>query len=119
MLVGHTHTYERFCLTRGDGREIDVVNLSGRPRDSFLWKGSADRRARDLRGREREWLAEFGWSALDPWQIVQEEFMSKEDEANQFAVFTVEPDGRLFMELHFLDENTPGGTRRSETVQLH
>jgi hypothetical protein len=118
ILTGHTHTYERFRMVRSDGRTMQLVNLSGRPRDAFLWIGSGDRRARDIRGEEHAWLEELGWVGLDHWQIVQEDWMRKEDEADQFAVFTVEPDGGLTMQVRFLDEDAPDGTRASETVRL-
>jgi hypothetical protein len=116
ILTGHTHTYERFRLTRSDGHEIVLVNISGRPRDSFLWVGSGDRRARDIRGEESSFLEENGWLGLDSWEIVQEDVMLKEGEANQFAVFTVEPDGQLFCRVHFVGD---GETRRSERVKIH
>ena len=48
ILTGHTHTYERFRLVRDDGRRIDVVNVSGRPRDAFLWYGDGRRRRHRL-----------------------------------------------------------------------
>jgi hypothetical protein len=119
IVTGHTHTYERFRLTRDDGREIDVVNISGRPRDGVLWVGSGSRRARDIRGREDEWLEEKGWTGLDRWDVSQEEVMLESDEANQFAVFDLESDGSLFLQAFFLDDEAPGGLRRGERVRIH
>jgi len=118
VLTGHTHTYERFRLVRSDGREMDVVNLSGRPRDAFLWIGSGDRRARDIRGREEEVLDELGWLGLDHWQIHQEDVMLKDEEADQFAVVTIEPTGGVLLEVCFLDDDAPGGVRRTGPDRL-
>ena len=118
ILTGHTHTYERFGLVRKDGHRIDVVNLSGRPRDSFLWVGASERRARDLRGRENDFFAGEGWEEVgERWGVLQEDAMV-EDEANQFALFTVEPDGGLVMEVRFLDDDEPGGFRVNAPVRL-
>jgi hypothetical protein len=119
IITGHTHTYERFHLVREDGHEIALVNVSGRPRDSVLWFGGAARRARDIRGREDTWFRDLGWLGLDRWDVTQEDVMLKEHEANQFGVFDVESDGRLFLEVHFLADDAPGGSRRSERVRIH
>ena len=67
----------------------------------------------------REELAELGWLGLDHWEIHQEEVMLRPDEANQFAVFTVEPDGDLLFQIHFLDEDWPGGSRTRREVLLY
>ncbi len=119
IVTGHTHTYERFRLVREDGHEIVVVNISGRPRDSVLWFGRGARRARDIRQREDAWLEDHGWLGLDRWDVIQEDVMLKGDESNQFGVFDVESDGRLFLEVHFLAEDEPGGTRRGGRVRIH
>jgi len=119
ILVGHTHTYERFRLARDDGREMVLVNVSGRPRDGFLWFGSSKRRARDLRGREDAWLEEQGWNGVDRWEVTQEDWMAEREEANQFGVFDVEPDGGVFLQVCFLDEDAPGGLRRGTRARLH
>ena len=85
VLVGHTHTYERFRVTRADGRGFQVVNLSGRPKGAFLGLGAGARRAHRIApGGEARFLADHGWRDLDGWTIVQEEAMTR-DEANQFA----------------------------------
>lgn len=118
VLTGHTHTYERFRLDREDGARLDVVNLSGRPRGSAFGLGAGLRRARDIRGEERERLADRGWKGLEPWAITQVEWLPKDEEADQFAVFTVEPGGGLTMEVRFLDEEGVDGTRANETVRL-
>jgi hypothetical protein len=118
VLTGHTHTYERFHLRRlDDGRSLSVVNLSGRPRASFLWIGDGSRRPRSIAGGEREWLRAEGWDDLDRWEIVQEGAMTADD-ADQFAVIAVEPRGGLSMDLYYLDASTPDGLRRDPAVRL-
>ncbi len=100
VLTGHTHTYERFTMTRADGRAITVINVSGRPRPSFLFFGAGARRARDLSGHEREWLEEKGWT-LDGWTVVQDEAMT-EDESNQYALVEVSSTGAFKLTTHRL-----------------
>jgi hypothetical protein len=118
VLTGHTHTYERFRLRRlADGRSLRVVNLSGRPRASFLWIGDGSRRARPIAGKEREWLRDEGWDGVDRWEIAQEDAMTSGD-ADQFAVIAVEPDGGVLMDLYYLDPAAPDGLRRDPTVRL-
>ena len=119
VLTGHTHTYERYRLERSDGRTVSLVNISGRPRDAFLWYGASSRRPEDIRGEELEWFEEEGFDPLDGWSISQEEVMLSEDEANQFALFMLGPDGRLTMEVRFLDEDAPDGVRAAPVVELH
>ena len=75
------------------------------------------RRAKDLRGGEREHFGEHGWRGLERWRIRQEDPML-EDEANQFAIVTVGADGSLVLEPHFLDEDAPGGTRPGRTFWI-
>ena len=106
MLVGHTHTYERFIATRKDGRGFQVVNLSGRPESRFLWFGSAGRSAEAIpRGGEEAWLEKRGWRDLDGWDVSQPEAMTK-DETDEFALFRVEPDGGVTMSIRYM--NRPG-----------
>lgn len=119
VLTGHTHTFERFVLRRDDGHAMHVVNLSGRPRGSAFGLGAGLRRATDIRGAERGKLGAWGWKGLDRWEIEQVASMPKDAEADQFAVFTVEPDGSLTMELRFLDDTAEGGTRGAPPVRLH
>jgi hypothetical protein len=119
ILTGHTHTYERYRMVRDDGREIDVVNISGRPRDAVLWFGAGSRRAHHIGGIEHEWFDDLGWLGLDHWEIHQEEVMLRPEEANQFAIFTVEPNGDLRLQVHFLDEDWPGGSRTRREVLLY
>ena len=102
VLTGHTHTYERFRLERDDGHVMHVVNVSGRPRTAFLWIGDGARRARDLRGEEREWFTDKGFRGLERWRIEQVEAM-REDERNQFATIDVGADGQLSLQIHFVD----------------
>ncbi|MGH7681430.1 MAG: metallophosphoesterase family protein [Candidatus Eiseniibacteriota bacterium] len=102
VLVGHTHTYERFTVTRkGDGRAFDLVNLSGKPEPSFLWFGAGERRAEDLRGNEAGWLYEHGWTGLDGWTVAQNEVITK-DELDQCGLFHVEGDGGITLSMCFL-----------------
>jgi hypothetical protein len=117
VLTGHTHTYERFVLERADGRSLHLINISGRPRTDFLWFGASARRARDISGREIAWLADCGWTDLEDWSVTQEDAMVG-GEANQFAIFNVSADGTLTMEMHFLDDDNPGGLRRCTPVRL-
>ena len=101
VLVGHTHTFERFTLTRRDGRGFHLVNLSGRPEPSFLWMGAGERRARDIHGDATAWLYEKGWRDLDGWSVSQEDVMAK-DEVDQFGLFAVDSDGGITLAMHYL-----------------
>jgi 3',5'-cyclic AMP phosphodiesterase CpdA len=104
VLVGHTHTYERFTITRSDGRGFHLVNLSGRPVPSFLWFGAEERRAEDIRGNETAWLYKNGWRGLEGWSVTQEEVMLKQEEADQCALFSVDPEGGITFEPYFLGQ---------------
>ena len=117
VLVGHTHTYEHFRLRREDGAGFDLVNLSGRPRTSFLWIGDGARRARDIRGKERAWLTAQRFANVDRWEISQLEVML-EQEADQVAILSVRPDGTLGYDVRFLDDAAAEGavTRYSGEV---
>jgi 3',5'-cyclic AMP phosphodiesterase CpdA len=118
VLVGHTHTYERFRIARrADGRSLQLVNISGRPRSSFLWFGAGARRARDIRGQERAWLEKAGWNGLEAYEIVQEQAMTA-DEVNQFGLFTVEADGGLLQEMVWLDEDAESGYHTDPPIRL-
>jgi hypothetical protein len=104
ILCGHTHTYERFRVTRDDGKGFYIVNLSGRPRATFLWFGDDARRAQMIQtGAERFWLYEQGWRDLDGWEFNQEDCMVH-DEADEYAVFRVEPDGGMTMAVRFMNK---------------
>jgi hypothetical protein len=104
ILTGHTHTYERFRATREDGKGFQLVNLSGRPRPAFLWFGEGARRAQMIpSGGERFWLYDRGWRGVEKWEISQDETMGK-DEADQYAVFRVEPDGGVTMSIRFMNQ---------------
>jgi hypothetical protein len=106
VLVGHTHTHERFRAARNDGKGFYVVNLSGRPEPAFLWFGAGARRANQiLSGGESLWFAERGWRNLQNWDLAQEAAMTK-DEADEFALFKVEPDGGMTMSVRYM--NRPG-----------
>jgi hypothetical protein len=117
VLTGHTHTYESFLLHRSDGREITLVNFSGRPRESDLWFGGSARKARDLRGREGAWLAAAGWTNLDRWQIHQQDVMPGSG-SDQFGLFTVGSDGSLAFEVTFLRPERAGGAGRSGSIRI-
>ena len=117
VLTGHTHTYEHFRMVRADGREMHLVNLSGRPRDAFLWFGGESRRARFIRGRERDWFEELGWLGLDRWTIVQEDAMIGH-ETDEFGVVTVLPDGGVLLEMHYLEDASSLKFRVSPPVKL-
>lgn len=110
IFTGHTHTYERFLLRRSDGRSLRLVNISGRPRESILWFGAYDRRARAIRGRENAWLREHGFPRLDDWEIRQEDVMTGGG-SNQYGIVTVESGGGLVMDVRFLDPARSGGSR--------
>ena len=104
ILTGHTHTYERFRIEREDGRYLHQVNVSGRPRTTFLWFGAGSRRPRDIRGREVAWLTEEGWDDLDGWKIEQLDVMT-DDERNQFALFEMDDMGSLSLQMCFVDDD--------------
>ena len=114
VLTGHTHTYERFTLQRDTDAPIHVLNVSGRPRGVF----SGSRRARNIEGREKQVLADRGWEGLESWSIRQEDAMTSDEEANQFAVISVEPDGGVMVDVSFLDDDAPGGLRTTQSVRL-
>jgi hypothetical protein len=118
VLTGHTHTYERFRLTRDDGRTFSLVNFSGRPRNSFLWFGAKARRARDIRGEESESLQDWGWTDLERWRIEQEEVMLKGEEANQFGVIEIAPDGEIRLETFFVEKGEKVAPRRTGFTTL-
>lgn len=115
VLTGHTHTYETFRVTRSDGRGFVQVNISGRPRNAFLWIGAGSRRARDIRDQGTAWFEENGWGDLSGWTLVQEQVMTKDAEADQFCLFSVSGE-ELRFEARFLDPDSPGGTRAGAEV---
>lgn len=117
ILTGHTHTYERFTIHPPGGKEIALVNLSGRPRNSFLWFGAGARRARDIKGEEVLRHREKGWKIPEGWRIAQEDFMS-DNEADNFAIFTVEKNGGITLEMRFLDKESQGGLRSEPMVRI-
>ncbi|MCP4547521.1 MAG: hypothetical protein GY835_13770 [bacterium] len=118
VLTGHTHTYERYRLLRDDGREMCLVNISGRPRDSFLWFGKRQRKARDIAGREIEYLTEHGWRNLTGWRIEQQDAMIS-GHKNNFAIIRVDAEGNLDLEMHYLDEDELDGLRSVAPVRIH
>jgi hypothetical protein len=113
VLTGHTHTFERFLLEK-DGRRMQVLNISGRPRG---FHGRA-RRARDISGREVERLRAVGFRRLDGWSISQQDAMPHEREADQFALITVGSGGEMQAELCYLDASSADGLRWDQAVSL-
>ncbi len=112
VLTGHTHTYERFRATRRDGKGFHLVNLSGRPLPTFLWFGDGQRRAREIPdGGEIPWFLSRGWRGIEGWELTQEEAMVKE-EADQFALFRVEPDGGVTMSIRYMNRPALGAPVR-------
>jgi len=116
VLVGHTHTYERFRLTHRDGGSFQVMNISGRPRNSFAWFGADARRARDIAGVERDYFADAGWTGLDVWSIEQLDAMIGEEE-NQWAEVRITPGG-VEAEVFFLVDEGAGGVRRGDAFVI-
>lgn len=118
IVCGHTHTCEWFRLQRlSDAHDMWLVNISGRPRTSFLWIGDGARRARDVSDDATAWFADRDWTEMSAWQVWQEGAMTADD-ANQFALITVEPDGGLLMEVRYMDSDAPDGIRRSDPTRL-
>lgn len=114
LVVGHTHTYERFRLTPAEGESFQLVNLSGRPRSSFMGFGASARRAEDISGRENEFLIRVGWpkTQINQWKIEQLDAMTDADtEADQWGELTLHPDGTLEMEIFYLVDRGDGGYR--------
>ena len=107
VLVGHTHTYERFRMAHADGGSFQVINVSGRPRDSFLFYGAGQRRARDIAGEEGEYLRGHDWSGVEDWTIEQLDAMTG-DEANQFLDLRVTPQGMTAEVFYLVDEGKEG-----------
>ena len=116
VLVGHTHTYERFRFERNDGAEAVLVNISGRPRTSFLWFGRSARKAHDIAGEESEWLGKRGWKNLDRFTVTQEHWMGGGG-MNQYALFTVDGDGGILLDVRYIDDGG-GDEIRSPQVRL-
>jgi hypothetical protein len=110
VITGHTHTYERFRITSPTGESFQHANLSGRPRNSFLWFGAGARRAQDIRGKELDHHLKVGWRRehLEGWQLEQLDGMF-EDEENQWGELTIHPDGKMEMEVFFLVDQGNGG----------
>ncbi|MEZ4649881.1 MAG: metallophosphoesterase [Candidatus Eisenbacteria bacterium] len=115
VLCGHTHTYERFLLEK-DGHRMHLINVSGRPRTSFLWVGDGARRPKDIRGEEDTWFGEEGWD-LDGWVVTQEAVML-DDEEDQYAVIEASQGGPVTLEVQLLDDDEPSGTKLFERVVL-
>jgi hypothetical protein len=116
VITGHTHTYERFRVTSPTGESFQHANLSGRPRNSFLWFGAGARRAQDIRGKELDHHLKVGWRRehLEGWQLEQLDGMF-EDEENQWGELTIYPDGKMEMEVFFLvDRGNDGYASRGK-----
>lgn len=115
ILTGHTHTYERFVLSHG-GARMHVINVSGRPRTSFLWIGDGARRPEDVRGEEAAWFPAHGFD-LAGWTVAQEAVMDG-DERNQFAVFEIAEGAKPRMSVYVLDDDDPSGYSLLESAWL-
>ena len=112
VLTGHTHTYERYHLALPGTGDFDLVNVSGRPRNTFLWIGASRRRAQDIRGREVEYLRRVGWRAEDlpNWQIQQRDgLFDEDDDANQWVELRFDGQGPIELEVFVLDPEAPAG----------
>lgn len=94
VLTGHVHTYETFHAERSDGKGFDLIDVSGRPL-------TRDRRPKRIAGREAAWFGSRGWADLDRWTITQTAVML-EEEADQFSLITVDPDGGLTPDTRFV-----------------
>lgn len=117
ILTGHTHTYERFDLTSPAGERLTLVNVSGRPRNSFLWIGAGARRANGIDGGEREWLQARGWVIPEGWVIEQRDHLAGE-ESNNFGIFTVNAHGGIELRMAYLDEVASDGLRIEAPVRI-
>ena len=117
IFTGHTHTYERFRLKSPGGSTIHLVNVSGRPRDSFFWWGSGARRAHDWRDDTIEHLRAAGWKNLDGWLVEQKSPMLDEQE-NQWAEIRVYPDGKIDLETFFLTNKGREGFRPGDRATI-
>ena len=111
VLMGHVHNYEAFVLERGQRRML-AFNLSGRP--AGWYKGQ--RRAQDWSRRDaKRELKARGFERVEGWKTLQQlDFMSKQEEGNQYGLVTVGPEGVLGIEVFgCYDENKgdPCGTR--------
>jgi hypothetical protein len=118
VFCAHAETYERFRLRRADGRELQVVNLSGSPRPSSVLRFRKASQAEDMRGSEMETLREWGWRGLGLWTITQED-ATVDPESDQMGLMTVGRDGTLQLEVAFLDPQSSTGFRFRPAVILH
>jgi hypothetical protein len=110
VLSGHVHSYEIFHLER-DGKQMWSVNVSGKPKGLT----TASRRPRNWAGKEMEELAKAGFETrLEAWQIKQEDYLQRDEEANQFALITVGRDGNLDVEIRSIDASEPLHSMRIE-----
>lgn len=104
VLSGHIHTYEVFLLKR-NAKQMWALNVSGRPKGKVLGVSKGSRRPKDWGNQAKKELASdrFGFTRLDQWEITQLDYMSKSEEADQFAVITVDETGNLEIEVRSLD----------------
>lgn len=112
VLTGHTHTYERFRLTAPGGASFQLLNVSGRPRPSFLGLGRGQRVARDLEGEEIRYFLRNGWDDLDDWKIEQLDAMLGRG-ANQWVELVL-VEGRIEAEVFYLVDGGRSGVRSEE-----
>ncbi len=103
VLSGHVHSYEVFELERA-GRRMWSINASGRP--TGLWRPGT-RMPNDWQGREHERLLDEGFETrLEQWDITQLAFMTDDTKRDQFALFAVDADGNLRIDLRDLNGAT-------------
>ena len=117
VVSGHTHTYERLRVTDASGHSLQLINVSGRPRNAVLWFGSGGRRARDIRGEEIEDLVDRGWKGLEGWKVEHLDAML-DDEENQWAELRVSAGGEIRGEIYFLVDHGKDGFRGGGEFRL-
>ena len=114
VLTGHTHTYERFRITAPSGESFQMINVSGRPRASFLWFGKESRQARAISGREVEFLRRAGWRDLEGWSFEQLDAMLGSG-ANQWVQLHLpgqdEPTAQIEAEVFYLIDRGRTGAK--------
>jgi hypothetical protein len=115
FMTGHTHTYEILELVReSDSASMKLVNISGKPSGDPGSMRGMRRRGHDVKGQENSWFSERGWD-LTGYSITQHQVMTGKQEANQFVVFSVMPNGSIVSWVHYMDAD---GLRIDTPVML-
>jgi membrane-associated phospholipid phosphatase len=113
VIAGHTHTYERFVLTRDDGSRIQVVNASGRPTGLF----SGSRRARDI-SADPGWTRGFQDLETEGGRFgVAQPFFARRP-ANQFAWLDVSPTGAMKLSSYVVIPGEESGLLEPSVIDL-